>query len=79
MKMLMLTCLLCGDEINYQVMEGTLKVRPCKCQTFKHFPQKKVSYCAVHDTYPEPGEPCWACANPFIQEALEVGQRTSEE
>lgn len=32
-----------------------------------------VSYCAVHNTYPETGEPCWACANPFIQKAYEGG------
>lgn len=24
------------------------------------------SYCATHNTYPLPNEPCWQCANPFI-------------
>ena len=33
----------------------------------------KVSYCAVHNTYPEDGEPCWGCANPFIESAYQAG------
>lgn len=31
--------------------------------------KRAVSFCAVHGTYPEPGEPCWQCANPFIEKA----------
>lgn len=26
----------------------------------------RVSYCATHNTYPLPNEPCWQCANPYI-------------
>ncbi len=33
----------------------------------------RVSYCATHNTFPEQGEPCWQCANPFINAAYEVG------
>ena len=40
---------------------------------------KQVSYCAVHNTYPEEGEPCWACANPFIQKAYEEGMKAAEQ
>jgi hypothetical protein len=30
------------------------------------------SYCKTHDTYPQGGEPCWACANPFIELAVKA-------
>jgi chromosome segregation ATPase len=30
-----------------------------------------VSYCATHDTYPQPGEPCWQCANQYIVKETE--------
>lgn len=39
----------------------------------------QVSYCAVHNTYPEAGEPCWACANPFIQKAYEEGLQAAQQ
>lgn len=36
---------------------------------------KKISYCATHHTFPEPGEPCWQCANPLIDEAYLRGMK----
>ena len=32
--------------------------------------EDRVSYCATHNTYPAEGEPCWQCANPFIDKAM---------
>lgn len=34
--------------------------------------EPKFSYCASHNTYPLDGEPCWQCANPHIQKAMEA-------
>lgn len=40
---------------------------------------QKVSYCATHNTYPEPNTPCWQCANPYIREAYKSGLRDAIE
>ena len=39
----------------------------------------KHSYCASHGTYPAADEPCWACANPFIAQAVEVALRSAQQ
>jgi len=36
---------------------------------------KDISYCAIHHTYPCEGEPCWACAEPFIQKEVERAEK----
>jgi len=37
--------------------------------------RKDISYCAIHHTYPCEGEPCWACAEPFIQKEVEHAEK----
>ncbi len=34
---------------------------------------ESASWCGKHGTAPEPGEPCWTCANPFIEQAYNEG------
>lgn len=29
-----------------------------------------LSYCRVHNTFPDDSEPCWQCANPYIDKAV---------
>ena len=41
--------------------------------------KSKHSYCAVHNTYPSKDEPCWSCANPYIDKAFKEGQNTRHE
>lgn len=35
--------------------------------------EPKISYCAIHNVYPAPFEPCWQCANEYIDRAYEDG------
>jgi hypothetical protein len=38
----------------------------------------RASYCDVHGTYPLPSEPCWQCANPFIEKATALLEQQVE-
>ena len=38
----------------------------------------RASYCDIHGTYPIPNEPCWQCANPFIEKAVALLEQRVE-
>ncbi len=39
----------------------------------------KFSHCAIHDTFPQNGDPCWSCVNQFGDRKLQAENKKLKE